>query len=116
MEFRAYRMRLKKDKIDDYIEIHKKEKIWKSIVDGLSRAKFTKMIILQFGQDILLFEEAEDLKKAYGYNNCDPESEKWDKMVSGWMEIYPEFDRIKGDINFEEIPVVFYYEGGKLLH
>jgi L-rhamnose mutarotase len=116
MEFRAYSMRLKKDRIRDYVEIHKKEQIWKTVVDGLVKAGFEKMIIFQLDQDIILFEEALDLKKAYDYLNTDEESVKWDNLISGWMEEYPQFNEIKGDIEFKEVPVVFYFEKGKLLH
>jgi len=116
MKFRAYRMRLKKDRIKDYVEVHKKEKIWSSIVEGMIKAGFKKMIIFQFGQDLILFEEAEDLKQAYKFYGNDPDSTKWDKMISEWMEVYPKFNELKGDIDFEEVPIVFYYDNGKLLH
>ena len=116
MEHRAYLMRLKKDKIKDYIEVHKKENIWKSVIDGMIGAGYGKMIIFQNGQDLILFEEADSLKDAYRYLDKDPESARWDKMISEWVEIYPKFNEIKNDIEFIEIPVVFYYENGKLLH
>ncbi len=41
---------------------------------------------------------------------------KWDVLISKWMEEYPQFSEIKGDIEFKEIPVVFYFQDGKLLH
>jgi L-rhamnose mutarotase len=116
LEYRAYRMRLKKEHIQDYIEVHKKEKIWKKIIDGMINAGFEKMLIFQSGQEIILFEEAKDLKKAYEYYDDDDASQKWDKMIAGWMESYPHYDEVKGDIVFEEVPVVFYYEKGMLLH
>jgi L-rhamnose mutarotase len=116
MEHRAYLMRLKKDRINDYIEVHKKENIWKSIIDGMIKAEYSKMIILQNGQDIIIFEEAKSFKDTYSYLDKDTESARWDKMISEWMEIYPRFNEIKNDIEFIEIPVVFYYENGKLLH
>jgi hypothetical protein len=56
------------------------------------------------------------LKKAYSFYDNDSDSAKWDKMISKWMEIYPKFNKLKGDIDFEEVPVVFYYKDGKLLH
>jgi L-rhamnose mutarotase len=116
MEYRAYLMRLKQDKINDYVEVHKKEKIWKSIIDGMIGAGFTKMIIFRNGQDLIAFEEAKNLKEAYSFLDKDPESARWEKMINEWMEVYPHFNEIKGDIEFIEIPVVFYYENGKLLH
>ena len=116
MQFRAYRMRLKQDKINDYVEVHKQEKIWDSVIDGMATAGYRKMIIFLFGRDLILFEEADDLKKAYQYYESDKESAKWDKMISEWMELYPQFNELKGDIEFEEIPVIFYYDNGMLLH
>lgn len=109
-------MRLKKEHLEDYIEVHKKEKIWKSVVEDMLKAGFEKMIILQFGQDIILFEESQNLKNAYNYYETALQSQRWDEMISGWMEIYPAFNKIKGDIEFDEVPVVFYYQDGKLLH
>ena len=116
MEFRAYSMRLKKDRVRDYVEIHKKEKIWQTVVDGLRNAGFEKLIIFQIGQDLILFEEASDLKEAYEYLNADEESIKWDVLIAKWMEEYPQFSEIKGDIEFNDVPVVFYFQDGKLLH
>jgi len=116
MDFRAYRMRVKKEKIKDYVEIHKKTKIWKEIIEDMVKAGFTKMIILQFGQDIIIFEEAGDLKKAYQLQSKSEANKKWDELIGGWMESYPDFSEDSGDIEFEEVPIAFYFENGKLLH
>ena len=116
MQFRAYRMRLKKEYIKDYVEVHKKEEIWGSVIDGMVKAGFEKMIIFQYGQELILFEEARDLNEAYRYYANDQESQRWDAMVSRWMEIYPSFNDISGDIEFDEVPIIFYYQDGKLLH
>ena len=109
-------MRLNQENVQDYIEVHRKEKIWSSILSALKRAKVSKMIILLHGQEVILFEEAEDLKAAYKSFEDDPETVKWDKMMMEWMESYPQFNEIKGDIEFTELPVVFYYEQGTLRH
>jgi len=109
-------MRLKKERTGDYLDIHRKDKIWRSVVEGLIQAGYRKMIIFQIGQDIILFEEAESLQKAYQFLAKDEASIKWDSMIGEWMERYPQFDEIKGDIEFEEVPVVFYFENGELRH
>jgi len=116
VEYRAYLMRLKKEKINDYTQIHKKDKIWKSVVESLIKSGIDKMIIFQQGRDIILFEQAQDLNKSYQYLNNDPESVRWDKMISQWMDQYPQFNEIKKDIEFKEVPVVFYFDNGRLLH
>ena len=116
MQHRAYVMRLKKEHIRDYVEVHRKETIWASILKALSGAKISRMLILLHGQEVILFEEAEDLKAAYKAFDDDPDTAKWDKMITQWMEVYPKFNDIKGDIEFSELPVVFYYENGALRH
>jgi L-rhamnose mutarotase len=109
-------MRLKKGNVQDYIEVHRKEKIWSSILNALKQARVSKMIILLHGQEVILFEEAEDLKDAYKSFENNPDTVKWDRMMTEWMESYPQFNEIKGDIEFKELPVVFYYENGSLQH
>ena len=117
MEHRAYLMRLKKENIQDYVDIHRKEKIWGSVLEGLKTAGFQKMIIFQYGQDIILFEESENLQNAYAVLDKDNESAAWDTMVAEWMEeYYPAWNEIKKDIEFREIPVVFYLEDGVMKH
>ncbi len=116
MEYRAYLMRLKNEKINDYIEIHKKEKIWKSVVDGLKRAGFLKMVIFQMGQDLILFEEADNLKKAYNFLNADEESIRWEKKIMEWMEHNPSWNDMEGNIEFTEVPIVYYFENGIMKH
>lgn len=116
MPYRAYLMRLKPDRVQEYVHLHRKENLWPSVLAGLRQAKFTRMLIFLHGQDALLFEEADDLKAAYQCGEQDPESTRWDRMIAEMMEIYPRFNELKGDIEFVEIPVVFYYENGKLLH
>ena len=62
MQHRAYVMRLKKKKVQSYADAHAAGRIWPSVVDGLKEAGVTRMIIVQMGQDVILFEEADDLE------------------------------------------------------
>lgn len=116
MQYRAYLMRVKKEKLQDYIDVHKKENFWKDLLQDMKTAGYSKMIIFQLGQDIILFEEAGNLQKTYEYSYQSPVTKKWEDIVSDWMEKYPEYNIDKGDIEFTEVPIVFYYEDGKLLH
>jgi L-rhamnose mutarotase len=117
MSFRAYRMRLKKDHISDYKEMHRKEKIWPEIVQCLLDSGMERMIIFQDGQDLILFEEAEDLEGSYRIQNADTATRKWDAFMSDWMENYPAMEGIDAaDIAFEEVSIVYYFENGKLKH
>ena len=49
-------------------------------------------------------------------NNSSPETSRWDALMDSWIENYPKFNAVKGDVDITELPVVFYYENGKLLH
>ena len=74
------------------------------------------MIIFQIGQDVILFEEAEELNKAYSFLSSHEESAKWDEMIFDWMEQYPEWDDIREHLVCREVPVVFYFENGIMKH
>ena len=82
MQRRAYLMRLKKERIADYVELHRKENVWRSVVDCLVRSGTTRMIILLHGQDVILFEEAHDLPEAYQVH-ADQPTQRWEAMISG---------------------------------
>ena len=109
-------MRLKKERIADYVEVHRKEQIWRSVVDCLVKSGTTRMLILLHGQEVILFEEAHDLQAAYQVQNADQPTQRWESMIAGWMEEAPHFDEIRGDLEFREVPIVFHFEAGKLLH
>ena len=89
-------MRLKKERIADYVEVHRKENVWRSVVDCLVRSGTTRMIILLHGQDVILYEEAHDLQHAYQVQNADPPTQRWEAMIAELMEQAPHFDEIKG--------------------
>ena len=108
-------MRLKRERIADYVEVHRKENVWRSVVDCLVRSGITRMIILLHGQDVILYEEAHDLQQAYQVQSADPPTQRWEAMIAELMEQGPHFDEIKGDLEFREVPIVFHLEDGKLL-
>lgn len=117
MAYRAYRMHLKKEHISDYRELHRKEKIWPEIVRCLLESGMERMIIFQDKQDVFLFEEAEDLEESYRIQGADYSTRKWDEMMDGWMENYPAIGGLDaGDIAFDEVDVVYYFEKGELKH
>jgi len=115
MQRRAYLMRLKKECIADYVEVHRKEHVWRSVVDCLVRSGTTRMIILLHGQDVILYEEAHDLQHAYQVQSADRPTQRWEAMISELMEQVPQFDEIRGDLEFREVPIVFHLEEGRLL-
>ena len=105
MQRRAYLMRLKKERIADYVEVHRKENVWRSVVDCLVRSGTTRMIILLHGQGVILYEEAHDLQQAYQFQNADRPTQRWEAMIAELMEEAPHFDEIKGDLEFREVPM-----------
>ena len=114
MEYRAYVMRVKKEKLNDYLKVHKRKNVWDDLLKSMKEAGYSEMVILQLGHEMIVFEKAEDLKKAYQLSTEDPAYQKWAKMVSELMEQHPHFEKEYIEIN--EVPIVFYYKDGKLLH
>ena len=116
MQRRAYVMRLKKERIADYDTVHRKENVWRSVVECLVRSGTTRMIIIRYGQDVILFEEAHDLQQAYREQSADRDTQRWEAMIGSWMEEAPYYDEIRDDIEVHEVPIVFHLEAGDLLH
>ena len=91
-------MRLKKERVADYVEVHRKENVWRSVVDCLVRSGTTRMIILLHGQDVILYEEAHDLQQAYQVQSADRPTQRWEAMIAELMEHGSrDFDEIKGE-------------------
>ena len=67
-----------------------------SVVEGLKEAGVTKIIIIQLGQDVILFEEAENLDGAYRYLAQDAASVEWEKLIGSWMELHPQTSKGTG--------------------
>ncbi|MCL6088240.1 MAG: L-rhamnose mutarotase [Actinobacteria bacterium] len=95
--------------------MHKKEKIWKELMEKIKNAGFKKMIIFQIEQEIVIFEEAQNLKKADEVLSSDEVNKNWEKMINEWVVYYK--DPNKGvNIKFIKVPIIFYYSNGKLIH
>ena len=116
MGYRAYRLKLKESKIKEYVDYHKKEKIWKSVIEGLINSGCEEMIIFLLDNEIVLFERAENLKDMSKFLASDPESIRWQKVMNEMFDSSVEFDIEKGDLEIEEVPIVFYLKGKTLLH
>jgi len=116
MEYRAYKLKLKESKIKKYVDFHKKEKIWKSVIEGLNNSGCEEMIIFLLGNEIIFFERAKNLKDMSKFLDSDPESIKWQKIMNEMFEKSVEFDIGKGDFEIEEVPIVFYLKRKTLLH
>jgi L-rhamnose mutarotase len=116
MQHRSYLMRLKEEKMQAYADAHAAGKIWPSVVDGLKEAGITRMVIIQAGQDVILFEEAEDLDESYRYLASHGASVEWEKMIGSWMEEDPRAGPEAGQPVLHTLPVVFYLEDGRMRH
>ena len=113
-EFRAYRMKLRNGKAENYIRAHRSANVWPEVIDGLAKAGIDRQVIFQCSEEIVIFEEAKDLGSSYTRLASDLRTREWDEMVESWVEDYPRFDPKLGDISAPAVPILFYFENGRL--
>lgn len=104
-------MELKEDKVKDYIEIHKKENVWPEIIKVNKEAKVHKEEIFMFKNFVFIYLEVENYEYMKKVFENDPGLKKWNKITLPMSKSGTELDE-----TMKELPLVFDYEDGVLLH
>ena len=63
MEKVVWMMELREDKVNDYIEVHKKENVWPEIVEVNKKAGVIKEEIFLYNNFVFIYLEVEDYEK-----------------------------------------------------
>lgn len=100
-------MKIKTDKIKDYIDIHKTENVWPEIFQNLKIAKINKLKIYLLENNAICYLESEDPIKSLKILGQQKTQIEWNKVTSDFMETQPEYDSTK---IVEELKNVFEYE------
>ncbi len=79
----AFTMRVKPERVDDYVECHKA--VWPSVLDAIRRSGIKRYSIFMRGNELFFCMEAEDVAAAMRYLDRDPEHARWNRQVTGDM-------------------------------
>ncbi len=111
MEKVVWVMELKEDKVDDYIEVHKKENVWPEIIEVNKKAGVLKEEIFVFKNYVFLYLEVQDYDKMMEVFEQDEGLAKWNKITLPMTKSKPELKS-----TMKRLDLIFDYENGKLLH
>jgi L-rhamnose mutarotase len=111
MEKIVWMMELQEDKVDDYIEVHKKENVWPEILEVNKKAGVHKEEIFLFKNFVFIYLEVEDSTRMMEVFEKDESLAKWNKITLPMTKAKPELKS-----TMKKLDIIFDYEEGNLLH
>ena len=104
-------MELKEDKVQDYIEVHKKENVWPQIIAVNKKAGVHKEEIFVFQNYVFIYLEVGDYDRMMKVFQEDEGLKRWNKITLPMSKAAPDLDS-----TMKRLPLVFDYQDGELLH
>ncbi len=111
MEKVVWMMELREDKVDDYIEIHKKKNVWPEIAQVNKKAGVLKEEIFLYKNLVFIYLEVENYEKMMEIFENDEGLKKWNKITLPMTKTKPDLKN-----TMKKLEIIFNYENGKLLH
>jgi len=103
-------MKLKKDKIDEYIDIHKKGNVWPEVIKNITDSGVKKMKIYVLDEYSIVYAEAEDIDGALKKMGDREIQHKWNEATADFMDTQPDYD---SEEVVKKLKCVFDLENGK---
>lgn len=110
MESTCFVMKIKKDKLKDYIHIHKKGQVWQEVLDNLKNAGIEKMKIYMLKNYAIVYAESRDIKQSFDYLGQQESQNRWNQATEAFMDTQPQYGQEKPVENLE---CVFDFVEGK---
>jgi L-rhamnose mutarotase len=111
MEKVVWMMKLREDKVDDYIEIHKKENVWPEIIQVNKKAGVLKEEIFLYKNLVFIYLEVKNYEKMMEIFENDEGLKKWNKITLPMTKTKPDLKN-----TMKKLEIIFDYENEKLLH
>lgn len=99
----AFKLRIRKDAIDDYEREH--TRVWPELLSKLKAVGISEYSIFRRGQDLFLCLRADDFDSAWAELDQDPVNQRWQAFMSNYFEPVP--DQAVGE-RFAMMKEVFY--------
>jgi L-rhamnose mutarotase len=87
----AFRMRIAAGAEQAYVDAHRPEQIWPSIVDACRRAGLRNYSLFRDGRDVFACFEADDAGAALAALGADPANAPWQQRMAPLMEVAGSF-------------------------
>jgi len=80
----AFVLRVRPDKIDEYVEAH--ADVWPEMLQALHDAGIRNYSIFRDGNQVFGYFESEDLERAAGYMDAQPVSARWQDAMAELLD------------------------------
>jgi L-rhamnose mutarotase len=80
----AFVLRVRPDKIDEYVEAHRN--VWPELLEALGRAGIRNYTIFRHGNEVFGYFEADDLKAAGAYMETQEVNARWQDTMATLLE------------------------------
>lgn len=77
MQSTCFVMKIKHDKKNNYLDVHKKGNTWPEVLNNTKNANINKMKIYMLEDYSICFMEAENIKEAFELPGEQPTQRKW---------------------------------------
>jgi len=111
MEKIVWVMELKEEKVNEYIELHKKENVWPQILEVNKKAGVLKEEIFIKDNFVFIYLEVKDYKKMMEVFENDEGLKRWNNITLNMTKAKPELSE-----TMKELPIIFSYNNGELTH
>ena len=101
----AFKLRIRKDSIEEYEREH--QRVWPELLAKLKEVGISDYSIFRRGQDLVLTLRVEDFEQAWDELDRDPVNQRWQQFMSRLFEPVP--DQASGE-RFAMMKEVFYLE------
>ncbi len=107
----VWTMELKEDRVQDYIDVHRKDNVWPEIIAVNRRAGVRREEIFLLGNRVFICLEVEDYERMMKVFEQDEGLKRWNRITLPMSKSRPELAD-----TMTRLPLVFDYEDGQLLH
>ena len=101
----AFKLRIKKDCIEEYEREH--QRVWPELLARLKAVGISDYSIFRRGQDLVLCLRMDDFDKAWDELDADPVNQRWQQFMSRLFEPVPDKEPAE---RFAMMKEVFYLE------
>jgi len=109
MQGTCFYMKIKPDKISEYINIHKKGNVWQEVLDNIKKSGLGKMKIYMLDEYAIVFAEGKDISKSFEYLGKMESQLKWNEETAPYMDTQPDYD---SDEPVKTLECIFDFENG----
>jgi L-rhamnose mutarotase len=110
MESICFCLKIKKDKLNEYVDIHKKGQVWESVLNNFRNANIKKLKIFMLENTAILYMESPDIKKAFESIGQQESQLKWNQATAAFMDTQPNYG---SDKIVDDLPCIFNFEDGE---